>query len=110
MRPVKDDGGITETAPAETFIPPLALSNPPTDKVVEILPAPLFTYPPLKVARLETASELAVNAAASEPTPVIDKLETVVAPAFKDPTIDAFPDTASDTIAPDPELTISEKF
>ena len=110
MRPVKDDAGTTETAPAETLSPPLAISNPPTDKVVATLPAPLFTYPPLKVARLVTASELAVKAAASEPTPVIDKLETVVDPAFKDPMMDALPDTARDTIAPDPELTIPAKF
>ena len=81
---------VLETAPKKTADVP-ETSPPNTDAFV-------------------TASELAVKAAASEPTPLITSDETVVGPAFKDPAMDAFPDTASDAIAPDPELTIPEKF
>jgi len=57
-----------------------------------------------------TARELAVKAAASDPIPDMTRDATVHAPAFSDPTIFAFPDTARDAIAPDPELTIPAKF
>ena len=65
---------------------------------------------PLKTDAFVTARELAVNAAASDPAPEITRDDTVVGPAFKDPTIVAFPETARDAHASEPELTIPAKF
>ena len=65
---------------------------------------------PLKTDAFVTARELAVNAAASDPAPEITRDDTVVGPAFKDPTIVTFPETTRDAQSSTPLLTIPAKF
>ena len=103
-----------ETAP-EFIVKPFAPDIRPDTLVDTHCKAPDNTadvpeIEPLKTDPFNTSKLSTVKEALADPAPEITRDDTVVGPAFKDPTIVAFPETARDAQSSNPLLTIPAKF